>query len=91
VSWSSQRWDAIWTAIKDIMLTGTGMVLIISQVWSRTPSDILLVTGLALTVPSVAGHAKVLLSGSPASPSSPSSQPSGSSPSGSSSGDGEDE
>jgi hypothetical protein len=86
VSWSSQRWDTIWTAVKDIMLTGTGMILIISQVWSRTPSDILLVTGLALTVPSVAGHAKVLLSGSPASPSSQSSPPSGPSPSISSSG-----
>ena len=39
------------------------MVLILSQVFSRSPSDILLVTGLALTVPSVAGHARVLLGG----------------------------
>src|SRR5262249_38245218 len=90
VSWSTQqRWELIWAAVKDIMLTGTGMVLILSQVWSPTPSDILLATGLALTVPSVASHAKVLLTSSssgPAPPSSPSSSPSGSSPSGSSSG-----
>jgi hypothetical protein len=53
----------IWAAIKDILLTGTGMVLILSQVFSHSPSDILLVTGLALTVPSVAGHATALLGG----------------------------
>ena len=44
------RWDTAWTATKDVLLTGTGMVLILSQTFSATPSDILLVTGLALTV-----------------------------------------
>jgi hypothetical protein len=57
------RWDVIWAAAKDVLLTGTGVILIISQVLASSPSDILLATGLALTVPSVASHAKVLLSG----------------------------
>ena len=73
------RWDTTWTAIKDVLLTGTGMVLILSQVFSRTPSDLLLGTGLALTAPSIAAHTKALL-GTPAagssSPPSPSSGPS---------------
>jgi hypothetical protein len=77
------HWDTAWTAIKDILLTGTGMVLILSQVFSHTPSDVLLVTGLALTVPSVAAHAGHLLAGHPGGGSSPPSPPSGSSPSGS--------
>jgi hypothetical protein len=91
VSWSQQRWELTWQAAKDILLTGTGMVLILSQVFARSPSDILLVTGLALTVPSVAAHTKVLLGGGnsgPAERSSPSSPPSGSSSSGSSSTEG---
>jgi hypothetical protein len=68
---------------KDVALTGTGMVLILSQVWSATPSDILLVTGLALTAPSVADHARNLLGGHTGGGSSPPSPPSGSLPSGS--------
>jgi hypothetical protein len=60
------------------------MFLIVSQVFSATPSDILLVTGLALTVPSVAGHAKSLLDGHTGGGSSPPSPPAGSSRSGSS-------
>ena len=89
LSWSPQRWDLIWAAAKDVLLTGTGMALILSQVFSRAPSDILLATGLALTVPSVAGHARVLLGSSSrpsGPPSSPSSSSSGSSSSGSASG-----
>ena len=89
MSWTSQRWELIWQALKDVILTGTGVALILSQVWSRTPSDVLLVTGLALTVPSMAGHAKTLLNAGSTGrepPSSPSTPPSGSSSSGSSSG-----
>lgn len=66
--------------IKDVLLTGTGIAVIFSQVLSQHPSDVLLVTGLALTVPSVAGHAGALLSGHPPS-SSPPSQPPGPPPS----------
>ena len=53
----------LWSLVKDIILTGTGVALIISQMVSGRPNDALLVTGLALTVPSIAGHAKALLSG----------------------------
>ena len=94
MSWSPQRWDIIWAAAKDVLLTGTGMALILSQVFSRAPSDVLLATGLALTVPSVAGHARTLLAssrGSSAAHSSPSTPSSGSSSSGSSSGDADDQ
>jgi len=80
------RWDALWTGIKDILLTGTGMALMVSQVFSPHPSDLLLGTGLALTVPSVAGHAGALLYGGrharTGSPSSPPSLPRGRSESG---------
>lgn len=67
-----------WQLLKDILLTGTGMALMVSQVFSGRPSDVILVTGLALTVPSVAGHAGALLAGGrhgrtggPSSPPSP--------------------
>lgn len=53
-----------WTLLKDILLTGTGMAVILSQVFSARPSDVLLAAGLALTVPSVAGHAGALLASS---------------------------
>ena len=52
----------LWSLVKDIILTGTGVALIVSQMMNSTPSDALLVTGLALTVPSIAGHAKALMS-----------------------------
>ena len=74
-----------WLLLKDILLTGTGMALVLSQVFSVSPSDVLLVTGLALTVPSVAAHAGSLLGGHTGGRSSPSSSPSGELPSGSSS------
>lgn len=68
------------------MLTGTGMVVILSQVLSSRPSELLIGAGLALTTPSVAAHAKALLARTPAaghtgSPSSPPSSPSGPLPS----------
>lgn len=50
-----------WQLLKDILLTGTGMAVILSQVFSPHPSDVILAAGLALTVPSVAGHAGALL------------------------------
>lgn len=66
-----------WLLLKDILLTGTGMALVLSQVFSHSPSDVLLVTGLALTVPSVAAHAGSLLGGHTGGPSSPSPSSSG--------------
>ena len=60
-----------WSLLKDILLTGTGVTVILSQVLAGRPSDVLLVTGLALTVPSVAGHATALMSGRTGAESSP--------------------
>jgi hypothetical protein len=68
------RW---WTVVKDILLTGTGIVLVLSQVFSRSPSVAILGAGLALTTPSVAGHAAALLSGHGGGSSSPRPQPPG--------------
>ena len=85
------KWSiTAWQLIKDVLLTGTGLLLIVLQVFARQPSDVLLVTGLALTVPSVATHAVALLSGpSPAArgprESSPPAEPGGEPPSPSSS------
>ena len=81
------HWGLTWSTVKDVLLTGTGMVLILSQVFSASPSDILLVTGLALTVPSVAAHAGALLGGHTGGSSSPPSPPPGPAPPGSSPGD----
>lgn len=76
-----------WTLVKDILLTLTGVLLIVSQVRSKTPDTAMLVTGLALTIPSIADHAKSILGGPAGSrsatgpPSLPSSQERGGRPS----------
>ena len=56
------KWQTAWQLIKDILLTGTGLAVIVLQIWSPKPSDVLLVVGLALTVPSAASHAASILS-----------------------------
>ena len=65
-----------WLLLKDILLTGTGMAMVLSQILSPSPSDVLLATGLALTVPSIAAHAGSLLAGRTGGPSSESTPPS---------------
>jgi hypothetical protein len=74
VKWLSTAWQLA----RDILLTGTGLWLIISQVGARDPSSALIVAGLALTVPAAATHAAAVLSG-PSSPTQhgqpPSSEP----------------
>lgn len=75
-----------WLLLKDILLTGTGMALVLSQVFVASPSDLLLVTGLAFTVPSVAAHAKTILGAGTSGPSSPSPSSPGPPPSGHSAG-----
>ena len=72
--------DAVWPLVKDVGLTGTGIVVIVLQAFSARPSGLLLGTGLALTVPSVAEHVKALLPSSGGGSSSESSPPPGSSP-----------
>jgi len=71
-----------WQLARDVLLTGTGLWLIISQVGARDPSSALIVAGLALTVPAAATHAAAVLSGpsSPAAHGRPPSSPSSSSP-----------
>ena len=54
------RW---WPLLRDIAVTGTGLRVILSQVYSPHPSGLLLGTGLALTVPAAAAHVKALLPG----------------------------
>jgi hypothetical protein len=74
----------LWRLLKDIVLTGLGVAAILSQIFSLHPSGLVLGTGLALTVPSVASHVKALLPGpgdgesspSPSPPKQPPSQPS---------------
>ena len=53
----------LWKLLKDIVLTGLGVAAILSQIFSLHPSGLVLGTGLALTVPSVASHVRALLPG----------------------------
>lgn len=57
------KWLTLWQLVRDILLTGTGLALIISQIGARDPSSTLIVAGLALTVPAAATHAAGVLSG----------------------------
>ena len=75
------KWQTAWLLLKDLLLTGTGLVIIITQIQAKTPSDVLLVVGLALTVPSAATHAASILAGPGVPPSSESSPPAGEQPS----------
>lgn len=52
----------LWQLLRDALLTGTGIFVIITQVYSQRPSDVLLAVALALTAPSIADHARALLS-----------------------------
>ena len=74
-------WMRWWPLLRDIALTGTGMGIIIVQVFSKHPDGLLLGTALALTVPSVAEHVKALLPGSGMPDTSPPSLPPGVPPS----------
>lgn len=65
----------LWTLIRDVLITGTGLVVIFSQVLSVQPSGLLLGTGLALTVPTIADHVRALLPSGGGGESSPSSRP----------------
>jgi hypothetical protein len=65
-----------WQFVRDVLLTGTGLALIISQIETRAPSSALIMVGLALTVPAAATHvAAVLSSGSPTPYGQPPSSP----------------
>lgn len=66
-----------WLLLKDVLLTGTGLAVILSQIFSVSPNGLLLGTGLALTVPTVAAHVRALLPSGGDGESSPSSPPDG--------------
>jgi hypothetical protein len=65
-----------WQLARDVLLTGTGLALIISQIGARSPSSTLIMAGLALTAPAAATHAASVLAGP-----SPHNQPPSSAPS----------
>lgn len=75
-----------WFLLKDVLLTGVGLGVIGSQIFSAHPNGLLLGTGLALTVPTIADHVRALLPSSGGGESSPSSPPPGPRPSPSTSG-----
>jgi hypothetical protein len=64
VQWTS----ATWAVIKDIVLTGTGVWILVTQALSPHPSDPLLVVAMGLCAPAIYDHAKSLVSGQPAQP-----------------------
>lgn len=76
----------LWQLLRDVLLTGCAIFVIITQVYSAHPSDVLLAVALALTAPSVADHAKALLSSPGGSEPSRSPEEPGPSPSARSSG-----
>ena len=51
--------------IKDIVLTGLGVVAIWSQIFSAKPYPYIILAGLALTVPGTASHVRALLAPGP--------------------------
>lgn len=69
-----------WLLLKDVLLTGTGVAVIFSQVLSVHPNGLLLGTGLALTVPTIADHVRALLPSSGGGASSPPSESHGQQP-----------
>ena len=52
-----------WLILKDIALTGLGMLAIYSQIRSAHPNGMIIGAGLALTVPTIAQHVRALLPG----------------------------
>ena len=69
------RWTTAWAVIRDILLTGTGIFLVLKQAYSPHPDDAILAVAMGLTAPSAAGHVKALLSGPAGGRSSPPSPP----------------
>ena len=56
--------------MKDVLLTGTGVWILVSQALSPHPSDPLLVVAMGLCAPAIYDHAKSLVGG-PAAPATP--------------------
>lgn len=61
------RWP--WQLLKDIVLTGTGIAVIVTQVFSKDPNGLLLAAGMGLTAqPLAVNIAGLLGSGGSSSP-----------------------
>ena len=74
---------AIWRIVRDVILTGTGLLIILKQaLLSPQPNAELLITGLALTGIGASFHIGALISGHIGGPGSESQSPPGSLPSG---------
>jgi hypothetical protein len=74
---------ALWRILRDVLLTGTGLAIIIKQaLLTAHPSTEGLIAGLALTGIGASFHIGALLSGHIGGPSSASPPPPGSLPSG---------
>lgn len=52
-----------WTIVKDIVLTAGGLALIVQQALSPTPSDVFIITGLAMTGIGASFHVGAVLDG----------------------------
>jgi hypothetical protein len=69
-----------WPTLRDFVITGTGLVIVWSQLllWAlrdRDPSDVLLAVGLGLVMPSASAHVRTVLTRPEAGSSSHSSPP----------------
>ncbi len=78
------KWPTLRDIGRDILLTGTGLVIVWSQLllWvfqGRAPDTVLMAVGLAMLYPTARAHVKTVL-GSPEAGSSSPSSPSASSP-----------
>lgn len=62
------KWQTAWQLARDILLTGTGLALIISQIGAHDPSSVLVVAGLTLTAPAAVTHSVGVLTGPSAPP-----------------------
>jgi hypothetical protein len=63
----------LWQLIRDIVLTALAVFLLVKEAYAARPSDAILTVAFALAAPSIADHAKALLSGPGGGP--PSSSP----------------
>lgn len=74
MEWLTRWWREL---LRDVALTGSGLVIIGSQVFAMHPNPYLIGAGLTLTVPSTVAKLRELGGGT--APSGPSSSPAGSS------------
>ena len=77
---SRWHWSTAWALVRDIGITGTGLVIVWAQLllWAfreRTPDTGLMAVGLALLFPAAQAHVRAVMSGPAAGSSSESSSP----------------